>query len=337
LRFFFKHNQQDGEEYSDRLLVREALTDTRFGSFQVEWVKNLSEGLERLSRRGIDAVLADLFLPDSQGIETLDRLLLAAPRVPILVLSGLEDDDVATKTVQHGAQDYLPKSHLDSYTLLRALRNMIDRTTAEDALFTEKERASVTLNSIGDAVLSTDILGNVTYLNVVAEKMTGWTCAEAVSRPLSEVFHIIDGATRKPSPNPMEFAIEDKTVKLTPNCILIRRDGSELFIEDSVAPIHDRLRSVTGAVIVFHDVTVSRALTQEMSHLAQHDILTDLPNRLLLKDRISQAIVAARRNDTKVAVLFLDLDGFKEINDSLGHAAGDNALQSVAKCLEAVA
>jgi diguanylate cyclase (GGDEF)-like protein/PAS domain S-box-containing protein len=177
-------------------------------------------------------------------------------------------------------------------------------------------------------------MGNISYLNVVAEKMTGWTSAEALGRPLSDVFHIIDGATREPAPNPMEFAIhEDKTVKLTPNCILIRRDGSESSIEDSAAPIHDRSGLVTGAVIVFHDVTESRAMTEEMSHLAQHDILTDLPNRLLLKDRISQAIAAARRNNTKVAVLFLDLDGFKDVNDSLGHAVGDTVLQSVAKCL----
>jgi predicted signal transduction protein with EAL and GGDEF domain len=109
----------------------------------------------------------------------------------------------------------------------------------------------------------------------------------------------------------MEIAIRTgKTVGLTANCILIRRDGSESSIEDSAAPIHNRSGLVTGAVIVFHDVTVSRAMSQEMSHLAQHDILTDLPNRLLLKDRISQAIVAARRNNTKVAVMYLDLDGF---------------------------
>jgi diguanylate cyclase (GGDEF)-like protein/PAS domain S-box-containing protein len=215
-----------------------------------------------------------------------------------------------------------------------SLRNMVDLKIAEDALFIEKERASVTLNSIGDAVLSTDILGNITYLNVVAEKMTGWKCEEALGRRLDDVFHIIDGASRKTAPNPMEIAVRTgTTVGLTANCILIRRDGRESSIEDSAAPIYNRARSVTGAVIVFHDVTVSRAMSQEMSHLAQYDILTDLPNRLLLKDRISQAIAAARRNSTKVAVLYLDLDGFKNINDSLGHAAGDDVLQSVARLL----
>jgi CheY-like chemotaxis protein len=118
---------------ADTKLVREALADTRFGPFQVECAKNLSDGLERLSKGGIEAVLADLFLPDSRGIETLDTLLVAAGRVPILVLSGVDDQDIASQALQHGAQDYLPKGHLDGYTLSRALRNMIDRKTAEDA------------------------------------------------------------------------------------------------------------------------------------------------------------------------------------------------------------
>jgi diguanylate cyclase (GGDEF)-like protein/PAS domain S-box-containing protein len=313
---------------------REALLNAKDGPFHREWVQTLAQGVERLREKTIWAIFANLSLPDSQGLDTIDRLLQAAPGVPILVMGGAEDEDLSTEALRRGAKDYLLNGHIGTYSFGRAIRNMAERKTAEEVLFIEKERASVTLNSIGDAVLSTDILGNVTYLNVVAERMTGWTCEEAQSKPLTEVFRIIDGATRKPSPNPMEVAIqENDTVKLTPNCILIRRDGSESPIEDSAAPIHDRSGSITGAVIVFHDVTESRAMTEEMSHLAQHDILTDLPNRLLLKDRISRAIVAARRNDTKVAVMYLDLDGFKNINDSLGHAVGDNVLQSVAKCL----
>src|ERR1700681_3199830 len=313
---------------------REALLNAKDGPFHGEWVQTLAQSVERLRRKPIWAIFASLSLPDSQGLDTIDKLLQVAPGVPILVMGGAEDEDLSTEALRRGAKDYMLNGHIGAYSFGRAIRNMAERKMAEEVLFTEKERASVTLNSIGDAVLSTDIRGNVTYLNVVAEKMTGWTCAEALGRPLHEVFHIIDGATRKPASDPMEAAIrENKTVKLTPDCILIRRDGSESSIEDSTAPIHDRAGLVTGAVVVFHDVTESRAMTLEMSHLAQLDILTDLPNRLLLKDRITQAIAAARRNNTKIAVLFLDLDGFKDINDSLGHAIGDNILQSVAKRL----
>jgi diguanylate cyclase (GGDEF)-like protein/PAS domain S-box-containing protein len=319
---------------ADAKLVREALTVSRFGSFRIEWAKSLSDGLEWLSRGQVEAVLADLLLPDSKGIETLDKILLAAPRVPILVLSGSDDERMSSQTLKHGAQDYLSKGHLGSYTLARAVRNMIERKAAEDSLFTEKERAQVTLNSIGDAVLCTDSSGNVTYLNVVAERMTGWIWEEAYGRPLADVFQIIDGATRQPAPNPMEKAVAQKqTVGLTPNCVLIRRDGHEAAIEDSAAPIHDRDGHGTGAVIVFHDVSVARSMSLQMTHSAEHDFLTDLPNRVLLNDRISQSIAFARRHAKRVAVLFLDLDGFKHINDSLGHRIGDQLLQSISKSL----
>jgi diguanylate cyclase (GGDEF)-like protein/PAS domain S-box-containing protein len=312
--------------------ILQALAATRTLSFDVELVCELSQGLERLSKRGFAAILLALSLPDSHGIETFDKVFAAAPDVPILIL-GNGNEALAKEAVSHGAQDYLLPDHLE-YSLPRALRNAIERKAVEDALYLEKERAVVTLNSIGDAVLCTDISGNITYLNVVAETMTGWRREEATGKPLAEVFRIMDGSTRKTARDPMEMAVEEnKTVGLTVNCILIRRDGFESAIEDSAAPIHDRAGRVIGAVIVFHDVSAARAMSVRMTHSAEHDIVTNLPNRLLLNDRISRSITMARRQNKSLAVVFLDLDRFKYINDSLGHPVGDKLLQSVSRRL----
>lgn len=315
-------------------LIRNALADPSGGALRLERVRRLGDAVKRLRKDGIDAVLLDLFLPDSQGIGTFEALYAAAPLIPILLLASRENEEVAWKATQLGAQDHLLRDHLDAYWLPRILRSVIERKAGEEALFAERERAQVTLNSIGDAVLSTDVAGKVVYLNAVAEEMTGWSRREATGRPLAEVFRIIDGATRKPALDPLAEAVrQNKVVGLTANCILVRRDGSESAIEDSAAPIHDRSGQVTGAVIVFHDVSAARAVTQKMAHLAQHDFLTNLPNRMLFGDRVANAISLARRHARKCAVLFLDLDGFKRINDTLGHPAGDELLHSVSRRL----
>lgn len=228
-----------------------------------------------------------------------------------------------------------------SYGHVQTIEDITDRKkaesvmqVAEESLFEEKERAQVTLNSIGDAVVTTGLQGNVTYLNLVAETMTGWSQKDALGRHLSEVFKIIDATTRQIASDPVQRAIEQgRTVELDSNCVLIRRDGSEFFIEDSTSPIHNREGRISGAVIVFHDISKLRSLTLKMAHLAQHDFLTGLPNRALMTERLSQAIRFAHRHQKQVALLFLDLDYFKNINDSLGHSVGDQLLQSVSKRL----
>ena len=177
-----------------------------------------------------------------------------------------------------------------------------------------REYAEATLNSIADAVLSTDLEDRVTYLNQAAEVLTGWSCQEAVGQTLGEVF---------------------RTIGIGADCVLVHRDGRETEIELSTTPILDAHGQRRGAVQIFRDAGPARRISRHLSHLAAHDALTDLPNRLLLNDRLNAAIALAQRNNRLLAVLFLDVDGFKAVNDSLGHAAGDALLRSIAARLTA--
>lgn len=306
------------------------------GIFEIEVVTHLAAALDRLGRAGIDAILVDLSLPDSDGIETFDKIFSLAPHIPIMTVGDDADTALGRKTIQRGAQGYLRRSSLSSYLIPQSLHNMIQRKAIEESLLSESMRANVTLNSISDAVIGTDLHGKIDYLNVAAENMTGWSKDEARGRPIAEVMRIVNGTTRQPYRSPIELVLEkDEKMALAADTLLIRRDGMEIAIEDSAAPIHDASGNISGAVIVFHDVTAARAMAMKMAYLAQHDALTKLPNRVLLSDRITQAIALAKRHRNCISVLFIDIDNFKHINDSLGHDVGDRLLQSTSKRLSA--
>jgi diguanylate cyclase (GGDEF)-like protein/PAS domain S-box-containing protein len=312
--------------------LTKSLSDFAGGALTIESVDRVSEATRRIKQNdGVDAVIMDWDLPGTRGFESLLVLLGAAPQLPIIILGDDPNLLQQMNLVEHGAQDYLLKRRLDADTLMGMVHSAIARKSREGILFCDKERAQVTLNSIGDAVLSTDGDWRITFLNPVAERLIGWTYAEASGRQLTDVFQVINATTRERIVPCLEFEVgKGRTVILPPNCVLVRRDGHESPIEDSAAPIHDRSGRVAGLVVVFHDVSEAQAMAQRMTHLSEHDILTSLPNRGLLDDRLEQGIALAQRHSRRLAVLFIDLDHFKHINDSLGHLIGDQLIRAVA-------
>lgn len=224
----------------DARLLREMLDEEGLRDAEVAHVECMRDAEIYLAERAVDLILLDLGLPDAQGLEAVRRAHAAAPRVALVVLTGLDDESLALAALHEGAEDYLVKGHIETRGLLRALRYAIERKVLEEALFVEKERAQVSLKSIGDAVACTDIAGRITFLNLGAEKATGWSFGEAAGRPMAEVLRILDGMSREISRNPMPLAVDlDQTMHLPPSWILIRRDGLEIPIEGSAAPIRD--------------------------------------------------------------------------------------------------
>ena len=201
----------------------------------------------------------------------------------------------------------------------------------EAQLFEEKERAQVTLSSIGDAVLTTDAEGNITFMNSVAEKLSGWTREDSLGLPVESVIVLINEDTREPAPNPVSRCrAEGQVVGLANHTILISRDGHELAIDDSAAPIHDREGRIVGVVMVFHDVTANRELTRQMSWQVAHDKLTGLASRQEFERRLDHLVAEAHGSGSQHALLYLDLDNFKIVNDTSGHLAGDELLKQLA-------
>ena len=204
-----------------------------------------------------------------------------------------------------------------------------ERKSFEDALHRERELAEVTLRSIGDAVITTDPQLCVSSLNPIAEAMTGWSGAEAKGRPIEEVFQLFDAVNGQAVANPLHAAIGQNTiVDLAGRTLLRHRHGFDTPVEDSSAPIHDHAGNVIGGVLVFHDVSETRALALKMIHLAQHDTLTGLPNRSQLHDHLAQALLTAHRRQQRAALLYIDIHQFKQINDQHGHDAGDRVLRA---------
>jgi diguanylate cyclase (GGDEF)-like protein/PAS domain S-box-containing protein len=329
-----------GEDEPEALRVSTALARYEERRFQTRWSRTAALGVRELnaarlhldSDEGpVSAILVDPRCAGRVDPSIVGTLRSAAPQIPMVILGRPSGE-----TPLQGAPVILLKEPFDERAFPRTLAAILDWATVSKILAAEKHRSQTTLDSLGDAVISTNHQGLVTYLNAVAEQLTGWPIADAVGRPVDEVLQLVDAEKRVPVPNPLtDAARHNRAATLPRACNLVQRTGVEIPIEDSTSPIRDRTGNIDGGVMVFRDVSKARATALQLSYVAQHDGLTDLPNRSLLHDRLERALTAVKRHRAVLAVLFLDLDGFKQVNDALGHAVGDRLLQSVALRLSA--
>ncbi len=211
---------------------------------------------------------------------------------------------------------------------------LADRKQIERALAEERELLRVTLQSIADAVITTDSQGRTVWMNPVAERLTGWSHESARDQPLAQVFHVINEESRKPAENPVAICLGRQPVTgPLGGKVLISRDGTEYGIEDSAAPIRDSQGKILGAVLVFHDVSEQRRLSREMNFRAKHDDLTSLLNRTEFEERLRRTLAKTHEDQGMHALLYIDLDQFKLVNDACGHAMGDQLLRQIASLL----
>ncbi len=320
------------DSIEDAVLISEMLGEVPEQRFSFFHAKRLSDGLAFLRQQRFDIVLLDLGLPDSQGIETVQNVHSQFPGVPIIVLTGMNDEELAVKALQMEVQDYLTKGRMDRDSLVRSIRYAIERKRATEALRENEEKYRGLFDSMTEAFARCEMVldsgGNaydLRYLdvNTAWERLTGISIQNARGKTAGEVS------------SDMEPSWADVCGLLSESCEprhfeQYSRLSGRWFEVYAYCPERGYVATF------FHDITERKRLEEEVKHLAQHDELTGLPNRRLFREIISVELAQARRHGRRLAVFFLDLDRFKEINDTLGHEAGDELLNETAARLKSV-
>lgn len=304
---------------------------------------NSSEAILLIEKIRPDILILDLEMPKVSGFDILEVIQQkpTLAHIRTVVITSHSDPAIEEKALSLGAIDFISKPlnlrlcriRIENHIKIRTQEKVLQLTQEE--LFAEKEQLRITIDSIADAVISTDKNANIVYMNPVAQRLTGWSQTAAKGRHIEEVMKLCDATTKKPSINPLSVALkENRPVAMALNTQLISKQGIEHRVEDSAAPILDKNHNQCGAVMVFQDVSEALAMSMQMTYLSHHDQLTSLPNRVLLHDRLTQGIARAAFNDTKLSLMLLDLDKFKFINDALGHYIGDEIIAHIGHSLD---
>jgi diguanylate cyclase (GGDEF)-like protein/PAS domain S-box-containing protein len=304
------------------LLLDEAREAGRLNLLRLDKAATVREATSLLESGGFDIVLLDLSLPDAHGRDTFHRIQDGAHDLPVVALTGNDDEQLAHELVAAGAQDYLVKGQVDALLLARALRYAIERKRSEEKLRLAAQVFEIAL----EGILVADASRRIISVNRAFTHITGFGEAEVNGHCIFAEANC-DGLFRTlwASQSSVEHWQGEATCR--------RAGGDELPVWLNVSAVKDAAGRVTHHVAAFNDITALKRTEERLRHLAHHDALTGLPNRILFQDRLEQAQAQARRNKSLVALLFLDLDRFKLINDTLGHAHGDALLKAAAERL----
>jgi diguanylate cyclase (GGDEF)-like protein/PAS domain S-box-containing protein len=317
--------------------------------------ENVVDGVYIASRDG-DVIAANPALVQMLGYDSVEEFK-AAGRTPILYVNPIDRERVFARLEVEGVvknfEYRLRRKDGREIVVLENARavhdeagnivahegtitDITERKRAETRIFEEKERAQVTLQSIGDGVITTDAEGRIDYINPVAQDLTGWNLRAARGKPVKDIMTIVNQHTRASVENPVMRCLEEgRVITLAENSVLITQGGDEVPIQDSAAPIRDRIGNIIGSVMVFHDTSKESRLFRQLSYQASHDALTGLVNRREFENRLAERFKVLQDNSEQThAVLYLDLDQFKVVNDTFGHGAGDELLRQISETVQ---
>jgi diguanylate cyclase (GGDEF)-like protein/PAS domain S-box-containing protein len=291
----------------------------------------LSNGLACLKQHDISLILLDLSLPDSAGMGTFSKLHKIVPEIPIVVLTGTHDEDIGLTAVSAGAQDYLIKGRVDSQLLFRTISYAIERKRFERALGESEEKLRSVVEAVREVIFHIDQQGNITLLNAAWKRILGHQIETSIGKPLHEFIHHKD---KQHSQQLFDRLLRHEHDSFRFEARFSKDNETRIWMEVDIVPNFDDRGNVIGVAGTLSDISERKKNEERLVYMATHDDLTGLPNRNMFEDRLNQAMGQASRSGKMVGVLFLDLDQFKMVNDSIGHDQGDILLQIIASKLQ---